>query len=460
MRARVEKIAAALGGSLWFLPAMLALCGIAAALLLVELDRHLEPEAMGLSGLLFGGGPDGARAVLSAVASSMMTVTGVTFSITVVALTLASQQYTPRVLGHFTADRGNQVVLGTFIATFVYCLLVLRTVRQDGAGLFVPHGAVTVGVLLALTSLAMLIYFIHHVAVMIQPSSIVERVAGSTEALIDRLFPERSPGAAVAPGGGDLEARGEGAVLPARCGGYVQTVDLDTLSEVAASGDVLIRVEAAVGEYVPRGGPLVTVWPPQRVYPDLGGRVDRCFVIGRDRTMQQDPEFGIIQLSDIAVKALSPGINDPTTAMTCLDFLGAVMERLGARETPPPLRTDRSGRLRVITRATDFGRMADLAFSQIRRYAEGDAEVTLRMARVLGRLARVTRSRPDRQAVVEAHLAELWAGMGRGLRSDLKRRQVEAEVRSAWAQLTGSAAPCPGPGVPAGWPAPGGIQAR
>ena len=375
----------------------------------------------------------------------MMTVTGVTFSITVVALTLASQQYTPRVLRHFAADHGNQLVFGTFIGTFIYSLVVLRTVRADEAGRFVPHVAITGGVVLAVASLALLIYFIHHVAAMIQPSSIIERVSVATSKLIDHLFPEKlGTGATLAEAvteGGPREP-GQGIAVPSCTTGYLQAVDLQGLMRLAREEDLLIRMERAVGDYIPCGAVLATVfWAQRRPRADLPECLNGCFAFGRDRTMQQDPEYGVVQLSDIGVKALSPGINDPTTAMTCLDFLGALLLQLGQRHIPSRFRKDEEGDLRVIARGTDFARMADLAFCQIRHYGEGDAEVTLHLVRTLTRLGAVLGHGPGQQAVIKAHLEEIQAGMERGIRSSMKRRQIEQHLDEAFTLLAAEKPP-------------------
>lgn len=434
MKARLGKLLNALGASLWFVPSLLVVVAAGAALALIELDRRLEPRALGIATLLFHGGPEGARAVLSALASSMMTVTGVTFSITVVALTLASQQYTPRLLRHFAADRANQIVLGTFIATFIYCLLVLRTVRADSAGRFVPHIAVTGGVVLAVVSLALLIYFIHHTAASIQPSSIISSIAQATHELIDHLFPERL-GMDATPEEvreeGFPDKLGEGIAIPAREEGYLQAVDIDALMEMAVKEDLLVRMERAVGDFLPHGALLATIWPQRQAQPEVVRRINGCFAFGRDRTMQQDPEYGVIQLSDIAVKALSPGINDPTTALTCLDYLSGVLRHLGGRALPSALRKDTAGRLRVIIRGTNFERMADLGLSQIRHYGETSAAVTLRLLETLREVAAVLPEGSSRREVLHSHLREIAAGAERGIPSTAKQAQLQHSLRRA-----------------------------
>jgi uncharacterized membrane protein len=469
LKARLGKVLNALGASLWFVPSLLALAAAAVSLGLIEWDRRIEPQTLGIASLLFHGGPEGARAVLSALVSSMMTVTGVTFSVTVVALTLASQQYTPRLLRHFAADRVNQIVLGTFIGTFVYCLLVLRTVRSENAdgaaGPFVPQIAVTGGVVLAIASLALLIYFIHHVAAAIQPSNIISSLAQSTHELIDHLFPEQMGEEATvheAREEGLPDSMGAGGLpIPAAETGYLQAVDVEALLRLAGEKSLLVRMERAIGDFVPRGATLATAWPQpsrdNRQGDEQGGehdrelarRINRCFAFGCDRTMQQDPEYGVIQLSDIAVKALSPGINDPTTALTCLDFLGTLLRHMAAREMPSPLRKDDQGRLRVITRGTDFGRMTDLALSSIRHYGESSAPVTLRLLETLREVAAVLPPGSDREEVLRCHLREIAAGAERGISSSAKRAQIEQALRRAEESVLGVA---PGAAEPAAVP--------
>ena len=169
----------------WAVPSVMALTALALSVGMIQLDRTLTPKLLGTLSWVYTGGPEGARAVLSTIAGSMITVAGVTFSITIVALTLASQQFGPRLLRSFLRDLGNQIVLGTFVSTFVYCLLVLRTVRGNDDAQFVPHLAVTLGVVLAMLSLGVLIFFIHHVSTSIQASQIIASVAADLEASID-----------------------------------------------------------------------------------------------------------------------------------------------------------------------------------------------------------------------------------------------------------------------------------
>lgn len=425
-----------LSATLWFLPSLFTVCAAGLALGLVWLDQRIEPETVGFAGLVFGGGPEGARGVLSAISSSIITVAGVTFSITVLTLSLASQQFTPRVLRQFTADRGNQVVLGVFLGTFIYCLLVLRTIRADSFGEFIPHFAVTGAVLLAVASLVVLIYFIHHVSVAIQVDTVLQQVAGETHAAIRRLFPEPL-GEPVIVEEGNLpneEARETGGkpILVAQ-DGYLQNVDEDRLMHLATRYDVVVRMESRIGEYVFRNAPIAVVWPRKQLAGNCLHDIQCCFTLGRNRTVHQDPEFGVVQIVDIALKALSPGINDPTTAVNCLDYLTGLLRDLGTRNIPSPYRRDNSGQLRIIARGTDFSRIVELAFRQIRHYGAGDVVVCLAVLNSIEHIAAVVRE-PSQQDILRLQLESSKADFLR-LQNPTDRAAVLAKAATLQAAL-------------------------
>jgi uncharacterized membrane protein len=208
-------------------------------------------------------------------------------------------------------------------------------------------------------------------------------------------------------------------------------VDQDGLMRVAEEENLRVRLEHLIGDFVYENDALATVWPAERVGPALIDRLNRRFALGRDRTLQQDPEYGVIQLSDIAVKALSPGINDPTTAVTCLDTLGSILRHLAGREIPSPYRRDSAGTIRVIAPGTDFERMTGLALRPIRHYGENDASVTLRLVQVLIDVAEVLPPGSDRRPVLRELLAEIDAGAERGLSSGAERARVRREIERA-----------------------------
>lgn len=434
MKRRAVLIWQNISSSFWFIPAVFTFAAAALAILVVWLDQQYQPGS-GVEWLVFGGGPDGARGVLSAIATSMVTVAGVVFSITVVSLTLASQQFTPRILRQFTADRSNHVVLGTFLATFIYCLMVLRTVQGDDFGRFVPHFGVTGGVALAVVSLGMLIYFIHHITVSIQVGCVISELANETRRAIDRLFPrplghDEPPTLQEA----DLPSERTAQPLPARRDGYLRSVDTEQLMRLCARHDLLLRMECGVGDYVACGVSLAWVWPADRATEELCQDLRDCFALDRSRTIDQDPEFGVIQIVDIAVKALSPGVNDPRTAITCLDYLRGILRQIGSREMPTRFRADDAGQLRIVACSTNFEQMVGLAFNPIRHYGSGDMTVVLAMLDCLSTVAAGVPA-PSRRAVLRQQVLRLQQSAEEQIRHPQEWAEVHQRIQELLTEL-------------------------
>lgn len=370
--------------SFWFVPSAMAAGAIALAHMLVEVDIWLDDRAGWNFSWLYASGAEGARALLSVIASSMITVAGLTFSITMLTLQLASSQFGPRVLRNFMRDRGNQIVLGTFIATFLYCVLVLRTVRGPQESNFVPHLSVAFAVLLAIASIGVLIYFIHHVASSIRVENLLVQLARETRSAIDRLYPERADGELPSVGesaGGTIPEDFDDRARPVRAGrsGYIQAVDLTALMRIAAEHDLLLRIEAPPGRFIRAGDALLTAYPADRVPEENGDELKNAFVSGQNRTPGQDLEFSIRRIVEMAQRSLSPGVNDPTTAIYCIDRLGEALMRLCRRDLPSPLHFDKKGQLRLITEVDGLAALACPAFAAIARYALADADVIARL---------------------------------------------------------------------------------
>jgi len=360
-----RKILDAIRQSLWFVPALWVVACGAAAFGMVALD-HVVPDLPSEVPLLFGGGPEGARGLLSAIASSMITVVGVVFSITIVALQLASSQYSPRVLRNFMRDRASQITLGSFIGVFVYSLLVLRTVRAgaNGRDEFVPVLAVTGALVLAVVAVAMLVYFIHHIATRMQVSYITAAVARETLDEIDRQAEHtRADNAGEA---GDGLADGPGRIVPAEQSGYLQYVETEELVQLAEQHDLVVRLDVAPGEWVQRHAPLFEVWGHHPAEIEQGFR--DLVSVGDERVVFQDLEFGVQQLVDIAVKALSPGVNDPTTARNALHRIVEIVVAAGRAELTPVNHYDAHGQVRLSAPRADFARLMRTAFEEIQHF--------------------------------------------------------------------------------------------
>ncbi len=359
----------------------------------------------------------------------MITVAGTIYSITIVALTLASVQFAPRVLGSFMRDRTNQLVLGFFVATFTYCLLVLRSVGGGGDAAFVPGTAVAAGVLLALISLGMLIYFIDHIFHSIQASSLIATVAAQTLEQINAIYPDPWREGLAPAGVADLPGA-EWTPVPAARSGYLQYVDTDLLLKVTTRADVVVREERAVGAFVIAHAPLASISPASKLTSELKAQVNEAFMLGTNPTMQQDIAYGIRQIVDIAIKAISPAVNDPTTALNCIDHIGVILTTLATRLMPDLDRSDANGNLRIIIRERTFHDLARLAFDQIRHFGASDPVIVIRMLDTITQVAHVTRCPEYRDALCEqvehiAHAAE------QKLSDDYELKVVRARVVTA-----------------------------
>ncbi|MFU8857510.1 MAG: DUF2254 domain-containing protein [Deferrisomatales bacterium] len=392
--------------SFWFVPAGFVLGAVVLATVLITVDASFDLQVAERWPLLFGAGAAGARGLLTAVAGSMITVAGVVFSITLVALSLTSSQYTSRVIRNFMRDRGTQSVLGVFVGIFAYCLVVLRTIRAGDEVEFVPSLAVLAGLLLAFVGIAFLIYFIHHISVSIQASSIVAATAQETIAAVDHLYPVALGDEDDEEADGDLATSLENQswfAVPARKTGYIETIDADALLALARKHGGILRMERGIGEFVVEGAPLVSIADPDGRDGWVGetaAALNAVYVVSRHRTVEQDAAFGIRQIVDIALKALSPGINDTTTAVMCVDYLGAILSRLAARRIATPHWLDQ-GELRVMARGPSFESLLDEAFDQIRQNAAGNVAVLSRTVGALQVVSGQTPSPSRRRAVQE-----------------------------------------------------------
>jgi uncharacterized membrane protein len=389
-----------LRGTFWFVPLLMVAGAAVLSFLTLAADGAAAERGVAITlPWTFSRGPEGARSLLAAVAGSMLTIASVCFSITVLALQQASTQFGPRLLHNFMRDRGNQLVLGTLIAAFTYCLLVLRSVNGTDDDRFVPHLSVTVGLLSGLAGVGVLIYFLHHAAASLQAENVIAAVGRELDAAIDRLYPSRV-GAGPAAAGDVAPPPEGGAEVTAGASDYLQAVDADTLMRQATEHDLLLTLAYRPGQFVARGSPLLRAWPGERVTDEVAAALRGAFVLGPRRTLLQDVEFAVDQLVEIALRALSPGINDPFTAVACVDRLGAALAEFAGREFPSPRRCDEHRRLRVIAPTITADGIADAAFHQIRQAARGNATVTLRLLETIAALAPRARGSAFRPALL------------------------------------------------------------
>ena len=375
-----------LSSSYWFIPSLMVSTATGLSFLTVHLDTLVEAKWARAAGWLWAGGPEGARSVLATIAGSTITVAGVVFSITIVALTLASSQFGPRLLRNFMNDRGTQIVLGVFVSTFLYCLLILRTIRGTDAVSFVPFLSVTLGLLFGVTSVGFLIYFIHHVPTSILAETVIGRVARDLQAGIDKLYPEKSDNSA---GAGELppQFEREARPFPSRQSGFLQAIANEELVELASRENLIIRLRRRPGDFVAEGATLAEGWPGDQITDETMEKFEESVFYGWHRTPPQDIEFAIDQLVEVAVRALSPGINDPFTAITCIEWLGVALIRVGSRQIPSPHLHDAGGQLRLVTDTTSFAGIAAASLNQIRQNGCKTVAVVVRLLDVIARVA-------------------------------------------------------------------------
>ncbi len=402
---KLKHLLGELRASFWFLPSLIVVGSIVFAVALIETDSICNDRWLAQCPHLFGAGADGARLMLSTLAGSMMSVMGITFSMTLVALALGSSQYTSRILRTFMGSRVTQLTLGTFAGIFAYCLVVLRTIRGGaGAEEFVPDLAVFIAFVLALGGVGVLVFFIHHIASSIQASGIIATISQDTIASIDRLFPEKM-------GDDPDEDEDLDQVLksvqemswypvPATKSGYIQNVDNDLLLHLAQERSTILRMERGIGAFVVENTVLVSLALDAPADQETIKALNNAYSIGRYRTVEQDPAFGIRQLVDIALKALSPGVNDTSTAVMCVDYLSAILAQLSGRKFPAPFRYE-GEELRVIAIAPTFETLLIEAFEQIRGSAEGNIGIMARVLSAFEVLAELTTMPGRRHALSE-----------------------------------------------------------
>ncbi len=375
MTARIRKLFSDLSETFWLVPGLMVVAGVLSAVGFVSLDRGMAvPKWLIDSAWLYNGGATGARTLLGAVAASTIGVAGTVFSITIAALSLAAGQMGPRLLRNFTRDRGNQITLGVFLGTFSYALMVLRSVRTQSEGEFVPHLSLTIGIILAFVCVATLVFFVGHMAGRINVDTVIDLVSEDVRSAIQRLTTDtRQP----APPTADFWHNAVTVTDPRR--GYLQQLDNHSLADWAAEHDTTIRLLVRPGNYVFPGAPIALMTPPAE---GAGAAIRNATALGPRRAGSVDLEFAVRQLVEVAVRALSPGINDPHTAINVLDRLGAALCDLVPLYLPTGVSLRDSWPTLVVP-SIDYDGLVDAMFHMIRQNAARNAAVLIRLLEVL-----------------------------------------------------------------------------
>jgi uncharacterized membrane protein len=429
--------AEALRTTFWLAPVILVLVAVGLFAVTFAVDVAAYHHQLTLPFWVRTGSADAGRQVLIAIAAAVITVIGVVFSITILALTLASQQFGPRMMRNFMRDLGNQLTLGVFVGTFVYAVLALGFI----SGSFVPHLSITVSEALLLVDLGVLIYFIHHIATSIQLPEVIAKIAADLFVAIDDEFPlsegapepevEDPPGRTAEDLGRLLDDRG--VAVPAAATGYLQFVAYGQLVKIATRVDAVIRLSHRPGHFVLAGRPLAEVWPAGAA-GQVHQALTKAHLTGPHRTLSQDPVFAIDQLVEIAIRALSPAVNDTFSALTCIDWLSAGLCRVSGRILDEGVFRDDSGRIRLVEPDPSYARMVNRAFDKVRQAAEGMPAVVIRLLDSLTHVVEYTR-RPAQRSVL-LRQAEMVL---RGAERSITEPEDLADVRRRYEQVVTTA---------------------
>jgi uncharacterized membrane protein len=392
--------------SLWLVPILMMIASVGLAIILLRVDAGYGSEDQIRAWWINSGDGEDARNLLSTLLSAIITMATLVFSITIVALTLAANSYGSRLIRIFRADLRTQVVLGAFAMTIVYCLIVLRSIHGKAPMAEVPHAAVTVGTALALTCVLALLAFIQGVARSMVADEVVRRVRRDSDKAVmalPELVPDLAPEHAPADLPADFDQSATRIPLPRE--GYVQAVDYDRLAAWAEKHDAIIRLDFRAGDFVVNGDRRVLVYPPPSDAARARVEIDAFVVSGDVRTPVQDLEFAIRHLVEVALRALSPGINDPFTATVVIDRLRGILSRLMGRSLPSETLRDGSGRVRVYRQTTTYGGILDAAFHQIRQAGSSHPAVLIHLLEALARIGEHARLDEQRLALLRhAHL--------------------------------------------------------
>jgi uncharacterized membrane protein len=387
----------ALRTNLWVIPVVQTVAVVVLFVVTYSIDRAAYDGLIHFPPWVISGTADVARVLLATVAAAIITVVGIVFSITIVALTLASTQFGPRMLRNFVRDPGTQLSLGTFVASFCYAMIALVSVGGGPHGDFVPHLSITTTLILTLFDVAVLIYFLNHIATMIQLPVVIANIATKLVSEVTAMESADgfSVGTARGPSHDELLAllAEDGAPIRTPRSGYLQVIRHDVLVKIAVKADAVVQLPYRPGHFMVAGQVIARVWPPEAA-GSVAERLALGHVAGAYRTLPQDVSFGFDQLVEIALRALSPAVNDTFTGMTCVDWIADCLCRIAPLWHPQRIRRDADGNIRVIAFQPDFDRLVERTFDTIRQAAVGMPAI---MIRQLDAIAKVIEQVPDRK---------------------------------------------------------------
>jgi len=393
-----------LNASFWFVPILMLLIAIGSAIGFIYIDSQIEYSPEGILKYLLPASVDSARSILAIIAGAMIGVAGTVFSITLVVLTLASSQLGSRLVRNFMYDKFNQVVLGTYVSSFVYCLIILSSLKQHDDFKFIPAISVIAALALAIAGIILLVVFIHHVSMSIQSDKVISDISEAMTRSIRKLFPDEighEEGKYVP----DISALKQEYAFKQEVrgnkSGYLKSVDGQGLMNIAEDNDCIIILRHRPGDYLVQDMVLCEILCNEECGNEVHEKIQDDFIIGKVRIPMQDAEFSIHQMVEVAARALSPGVNDPYTANACIDNLTSIMCYLAGAEFPSPYRYDSQNKLRLIAAKHTFSGMLNASFNQIRQYGEGSPSVMIRLMEAMNTISTFSRNRDQDELIMQ-----------------------------------------------------------
>ena len=414
MKSRLLNFFSELRASYWYIPLLMCVSALLLSILTLRLDHLFVLQWLERWGWFYTSNPDGARTLLSTIATSMITVAGVTFSMTIVAIAFTAGQIGPRLTTNFMRDRSNQMTLGTFIATFLFCLFVLLAIYNANKNglietnelVFVPQISLLFAIFLTISSITVLIYFIHHIPESINISNIIAQVGEALNCLVNCQFPTNI-GKEITDQIFDLnKATLKKNTVVATHQGYIRILDGNSLMNIATKNNLVIQLDLRPGSYITEDSPLLTIYSSEKIDDSIHKQCIEAFALGHKRNQEQDMLFLVNEMVEIIVRALSPGLNDPFTAMTCLDWLQSSIHKLSKNKAPSAYRYDSEDQLRLITKPITFVECCDLVFNRVQPYVCVDRNVTFHMMEMINSIKN-TITNQEHKIILKTHATSL-----------------------------------------------------
>lgn len=432
-----KYLASRVMSSFWFVPSLLTLCALFTAGALIGLDRFLQLEPNGSFGWLYSNSAEGARALLSTIAGSMITVTGVLLSAMIVVMTLASQQYGPRLVQNFIEDKASQTVIGCFVGCFIYSVIILKTI-QTGEFVFIPHLSILGALLFTILCIALMLFFVHHLSSAIQVQAIMRRVYTKLTHEIDTLFPE-DIGQAQESSNETEENKIKAAKASREItkkvevtrSGYLQSIEHEKLLTICSQQDLFIHFQSTPGDFLINGAAVVEVYHSKKINDDLIEEIRSMFLIGTFPNCPQDIIFPIRQLEEIAIRALSPGINDPHTAIEAIDYLGSALAQLVERKQPSRLRFDDNQALRLVVQSPNFEEILRHAYQQIHHYGKDDVTIINKLFESLDSIQRRLEPTSNKRAVIDTFKSQILGKSLKSMRSEADQDIIQSAYNAS-----------------------------